>query len=76
MLQLHQVRRDTAVDRLAAATIHNKRGVLTGRTVTPALIVSLLQKAMSSSVLPSDSSDLQCQLSFATGGRTHAQMSG
>ena len=60
------------MDRLAAATM-NKDGVLTGRTVTPALTVSLLQKATSSSVLPSDSSGLQSPLMCcAKAGPTHA----
>ena len=38
---------------------------LTGRTVTPALTVSLLQKATSSSLLPSGSSGLQSHPKFS-----------
>ena len=56
---------------LAAAPISKEEEILTGRTVTPPLTVSLLQKATSSSVLPSDSSGLQANLGLAKGGRKH-----
>lgn len=59
-----------AVD-LAAATISKGEEILTGRTVTPALTVSLLQKATSSSVLPSDSSGLHPNMGLAKGGLKH-----